>query len=84
MTEPKDRSVILSWTPGDDHNSPVLGICFSCLVNSLSVCSQYLMHVNLLYNLIIFSPFKCQMLDMVEKLFYDLIQFLYFHQFMIL
>ncbi len=42
------------------------------------------MHVNLLYNLIIFSPFKCQMLDMVEKLFYDLIQFLYFHQFMIL
>ncbi|XP_059397548.1 neural cell adhesion molecule L1-like isoform X3 [Carassius carassius] len=24
MTEPKDRSVTLSWTPGDDHNSPVL------------------------------------------------------------
>ncbi|KAK2885498.1 hypothetical protein Q8A67_016335 [Cirrhinus molitorella] len=23
MTEPKDRSVTLSWTPGDDHNSPV-------------------------------------------------------------
>uniref|UniRef100_A0A8C1P9W2 L1 cell adhesion molecule, paralog a n=1 Tax=Cyprinus carpio TaxID=7962 RepID=A0A8C1P9W2_CYPCA len=25
MTEPKDRSVTLSWTPGDHHNSPVLG-----------------------------------------------------------
>uniref|UniRef100_A0A8C1H8U5 Neural cell adhesion molecule L1 n=1 Tax=Cyprinus carpio carpio TaxID=630221 RepID=A0A8C1H8U5_CYPCA len=24
MTEPKDRSVTLSWTPGDHHNSPVL------------------------------------------------------------
>uniref|UniRef100_A0A8C2E4Z8 Neural cell adhesion molecule L1 n=1 Tax=Cyprinus carpio TaxID=7962 RepID=A0A8C2E4Z8_CYPCA len=24
MTEPKERSVTLSWTPGDDHNSPVL------------------------------------------------------------
>ncbi len=27
------------------------------------------MHVNLLYNLIIFFPFKCQMLDMVEKIY---------------
>jgi len=25
MTEPKERSITLSWTPGDDHNSPVLG-----------------------------------------------------------
>ncbi|XP_029291136.1 neural cell adhesion molecule L1.2 isoform X2 [Cottoperca gobio] len=24
MTDPKRRSVTLSWTPGDDHNSPVL------------------------------------------------------------
>ncbi|XP_067302078.1 neural cell adhesion molecule L1.2 isoform X2 [Pseudorasbora parva] len=24
MTEPKERSVTLSWTPGDNHNSPVL------------------------------------------------------------
>ncbi|XP_073731454.1 neural cell adhesion molecule L1.2 isoform X1 [Misgurnus anguillicaudatus] len=24
MIEPKDRSVTLSWTPGEDHNSPVL------------------------------------------------------------
>ncbi|XP_026055868.1 neural cell adhesion molecule L1-like isoform X2 [Carassius auratus] len=24
MTDPKDRNVTLSWTPGDDHNSPVL------------------------------------------------------------
>ncbi|KAK9954145.1 hypothetical protein ABG768_016241 [Culter alburnus] len=24
MTEPKERSVTLSWTPGEDHNSPVL------------------------------------------------------------
>ncbi|XP_050953349.1 neural cell adhesion molecule L1.2 isoform X1 [Labeo rohita] len=24
MTEPKDRSLTLSWTPGNDHNSPVL------------------------------------------------------------
>ncbi|XP_039507782.1 neural cell adhesion molecule L1.2 isoform X2 [Pimephales promelas] len=24
MTEPKERSITLSWTPGDDHNSPVL------------------------------------------------------------
>uniref|UniRef100_A0A8C1XH53 protein-tyrosine-phosphatase n=1 Tax=Cyprinus carpio TaxID=7962 RepID=A0A8C1XH53_CYPCA len=64
MTEPKDRSVTLSWTPGDDHNSPVLGtVCFSCLGNSLSVRSQYLMHVNLLYYLLIFSPIyvKCCM-----------------------
>ncbi len=28
MTEPKDRSVTLSWTPGDDHNSPVLGTVY--------------------------------------------------------
>ncbi|XP_010782814.1 neural cell adhesion molecule L1-like [Notothenia coriiceps] len=34
ITEPKRRSVTLSWTPGDEHNSPVLGasvpICRWC------------------------------------------------------
>lgn len=26
ITDPKHRAVTLSWTPGDDHNSPVLGL----------------------------------------------------------
>lgn len=26
ITDPKRRAVTLSWTPGDDHNSPVLGL----------------------------------------------------------
>lgn len=26
ITDPKHRAVTLSWTPGDDHNSAVLGL----------------------------------------------------------
>lgn len=32
----KDRSVTLSWTPGDDHNSPIIGTLTAiCCVHHL-------------------------------------------------
>uniref|UniRef100_A0A8C1PEY8 L1 cell adhesion molecule, paralog a n=1 Tax=Cyprinus carpio TaxID=7962 RepID=A0A8C1PEY8_CYPCA len=40
MTEPKDRSVTLSWTPGDHHNSPVLGTVNVFLFRQQFKCMQ--------------------------------------------
>lgn len=68
MTEPKERSVTLSWTPGEDHNSPVLGTVY--------VFFLFMQHMQSIYDtcsffeiLIDFLPFKCQMLYklMVEQ-----------------
>lgn len=38
VTDAKHRAVTLSWTPGDDHNSPILGLVHSPRVQT-GVCA---------------------------------------------
>lgn len=61
MTEPKERSVTLSWTPGDDHNSPVIGTVtvfwFFFVYAIHSLCKQLIFDTCLLFEILIdFSP----------------------------
>lgn len=37
LTDQKKRSVQLTWTPGDEHNSPIQSMCRVC-VGAVCVC----------------------------------------------
>lgn len=53
LTDQKKRSVQLTWTPGDEHNSPVqsMFMCVCCLARSL--CGFYV-NVHLIIRLLVY------------------------------